>query len=208
MKSFCSFIAWLSVTGFCMLMAAALFSMFYVKPHVLVNLPIPNQGSQFNHYPDTVQLDCMARNIFFEAGNQSAKGKMMVGMVVLERTKSPHFPSTVCGVVEQANLTASGNIIKHECSFSWMCDGKQHVVDFDNPTVRQTWNQSYTIAKLVMSGKLRPHIDMSGVTHYHANYVKPDWARNKNYKLVAVVGNHMFYRWKKANLPKLQVAMN
>jgi spore germination cell wall hydrolase CwlJ-like protein len=205
MKTLCSIMAWLSTTFFCFLVAGALFQYFYILPHVIIPLAIPHQSSTVNEYVDTMQLDCLAQNVFFEARGENAKGKMFVAMVVMERTQSPHFPSTVCGVVKQTSMNESGK----GCQFSWTCDRIDHTVDLHNATVREEWMQSYVIARMVMIGQLKPSIDMAGVTHYHAKSVKPFWAKDhKDYKLVATVGNHMFYRWKKAMLPKLNVAMN
>lgn len=198
--------AYLSVCLFTTLVAAALFDMFYMQQHELINLPIPPATP--THFVDTRQLDCMAQNIYYEAQGESAQGKAMVGMVVIERTRSPHFPQSICGVVFQANTDTAGNIIKYQCSFSWVCDGKDHDIDLHNPIDRREWMQSYAIAKLVIAGKNKTKIDMDGVTHYHANYVKPYWSKDrKDYKMVARVGDHLFYRWSKAMLPKLNVAM-
>ena len=33
---------------------------------------------------------------------------------------------------------------------------------------------------------------VEGATHYHANYVKPNWSRV--YKLIAKIDDHIFYR--------------
>jgi spore germination cell wall hydrolase CwlJ-like protein len=200
--------AFLSVTGFCMLMSAAIWFGFIVNGRHHVPLSLPNASASLLRHDgiDSMELDCMARNVFFEARGESAKGKLMVASVVIQRTLSPHYPGTVCGVVTQANTDDFGRIIKNECSFSWMCDGQNHDIDLSNETIRREWMESYTISKLVMMGKLKPTIDMEGVTHYHADYVKPYWAKSKNYKVVAKVGEHIFYRWSKATLPKLTIA--
>jgi spore germination cell wall hydrolase CwlJ-like protein len=34
-----------------------------------------------------------------------------------------------------------------------------------------------------------------GATHYHADYVHPEWA--KDFHLVGRIGVHIFYRWDK-----------
>lgn len=206
LMAFSTFMAWVSFGLFASLMVAAMYEYIVIRPRIHVTIAIP--ADHYNHadYIDTVQLDCLARNVFFEASDQNAEGKMWVAMVVMERTQSPHFPSTICGVVNQANTDGYGNNIKYKCSFSWRCDGEQHDIDFTNAIVAKAWEQSYTIAKLVMTGKLKPKLDMEGVTHYHAIYVKPFWIKSKNYKLVARIGDHMFYRWSKATLPKLNVA--
>lgn len=209
MKTVLSIFAWLCTMAFCMLMAAAVFNMTIYNKRIHVNLPIPYAKTSQHPAYDAIQLDCLARNIFFEARGESAKGKEMVGFVVLERTKSPHFPNTICGVVTQANVNRHGKIIKHQCSFSWYCDGLNHSYNFSRPQVAKAWAQSYTIAKLIITGKLKPPAYMNGVTHYHAKYVYPYWARDhKDYRLVARVGDHLFYRWRKANMPKLELAAN
>lgn len=206
MTRLCSFMAWLSFALFSSLMIAAIYEYAILRPRVQVPLALPPNTQQQVKMLDMVELDCMARNVFFEARGENANGKMMVATVVLERTMSPHFPGTVCGVVNQANTDANGKIIKYQCSFSWVCDGEKHDIDFTNEAVAKEWEQSYTIAKLVMLGALKPKLDMEGVTHYHAKYVKPFWSKDKNYKMVARVGDHLFYRWKKATMPKLNVA--
>lgn len=209
MKTLCSLIAFISVATLCMLIAGGFFELFYLRPHVQINLPIPAQTSTAYDPLDHVQLDCLAHNIFFEARGESAKGKAMVGFVVMERTLSPHFPHTICGVVHQANTDKNGKIIKYKCSFSWYCDGKEHYVDFHNPISEKEWQQSYLIAKLIMLNQLKAPIDMAGVTNYHASYVKPFWSKDhKNFRLVAKIGDHLFYRWRKATYPKIELASN
>jgi spore germination cell wall hydrolase CwlJ-like protein len=34
-----------------------------------------------------------------------------------------------------------------------------------------------------------------GATHYHADYVKPSWAKTK--VRTTEIGDHIFYRWEK-----------
>jgi len=207
MKTFYGILAYVSVSLFTVLIASALFDMFYMRPHEYINLPIPPAGESAYH--DNSQLDCMAQNIYYEAQGESAMGKMMVAEVVIQRTLSPHFPASVCGVVFQANRDKAGYPLLHQCQFSWVCDGIDHDIDLNNVIDRKEWMESYSIAKLALAGQIKNNIDMSGVTHYHANYVKPFWSKDhKDYKLVARVGEHLFYRWKKATLPKLNIAMN
>ena len=45
---------------------------------------------------------CMAKNIYFEAGNQPLAGKLAVSHVVLNRVMSDAYPDNICGVVYQA----------------------------------------------------------------------------------------------------------
>ena len=203
MKTAYSLLAHASVALFAGLVGGAVFDMLYMHNHVSIPLPIPPEHVQSVMRLDTVQLDCMARDIFYEARGEKAMGKAMVGMAVLERTKSPHFPSTVCAVVKQGNVDDYGRKIRNQCSFSWTCDGKYHDDNFSEPTKQKEWEQSYIVAKLVMEGKIHVPFNTRGMTFYHALSVHPTWARDhKEYKVVAVVGHHVFYRWTKARTPR------
>ena len=51
-----------------------------------------------------VQLDCLARNIYHEAGSEPFEGKVAVAQVTINRTESGAFPSDICKVVYQKNV--------------------------------------------------------------------------------------------------------
>lgn len=122
-------------------------------------------------------LECMARNIYFEAGVEDLKGKIAVANVTMNRVKSRHYPGSVCGVVFQRNAKA--------CAFSWTCDAKGN-----QPPRNAIYQESVRLARLALSGALR---DVTGqADHYHADYVRPPW-RNSD-KLSARIGRHLFYR--------------
>ena len=57
---------------------------------------------------DPIQLECMAKNIYFEAAIESTAGKMAVAQVTLNRVRSPYYPNSVCGVVKQGKHYANG----------------------------------------------------------------------------------------------------
>ena len=206
MKTLCSFMALLSCMLFAWLVGSALFDLFYLKPHVQIPLPLP-MAAYIIHSDISEQTDCLAQDIYFEGQGETAKGKLMIGTVVIERTHSPHYPNTICGVVYEPGIDLHGNILKKGCQFSWTCDGNDHTIHIDNPIERKAWEQSYMIASLIIAGKLKPSIDMTGVTNYHARYVNPAWAHSKNFILIACVGEHLFYRWKKAMIPNNPIAM-
>ena len=134
---------------------------------------------------------CMALNIYHEANNQSMLGQIAVGQVVMNRVADSRFPDTVCEVVKQAVTHKGTNKpILFRCSFSWYCDGKKDEPDFDS----FAWREAKYHAHIVMSGKIV--IDVTqGATHYHATYVKPDWARTK--KRTTKIDKHIFYRWER-----------
>jgi spore germination cell wall hydrolase CwlJ-like protein len=61
---------------------------------------------------DQKELMCLARNIFYESGSESEKGKIAVGMVTLNRTQHPSFPNSVCDVVKQKTVFEKPREIK------------------------------------------------------------------------------------------------
>jgi hypothetical protein len=126
---------------------------------------------------------CLADAIYFEARGEHVRGQMAVAQVVLNRTFSGKYPSTVCGVVYQ-------NAHRHlACQFTFACDGIPDVVR--EPDM---WDRAKTIAAEMLDGKLwLPEVGKA--THYHAYWVRPGWVREmtKMHKL----GVHTFYRPRK-----------
>jgi N-acetylmuramoyl-L-alanine amidase len=148
------------------------------------------------------QLVCLAENIYHEARGQSIQGQVAVAMVTLNRVKSDMFPNTICDVVKQGphveswktrndpNLQDWERVYyprRHRCQFSWYCDGKH-----DRPAEVTSWCVSQAIAILITSRSGKIHDLTHGATHYHADYVNPDWADVN--KRVAIIGDHIFYK--------------
>lgn len=122
------------------------------------------------------EVDCLAKNIYFEAGSEPRVGKIAVAEVTMNRVRSKQFPRSVCGVVYQKN--------KNICQFSWVCqDGK--VI-----RSRKIWRESLQIAEnILISGH---NYGIVGTAKYfHADYVRPYWANQK--VLAKQIGNHVFY---------------
>jgi len=122
---------------------------------------------------------CLARAIYFEARSESRTGQIAVANVIMNRKVNRYYPNTVCRVVNQGAKRRTG------CQFSFRCDGQS-----DIPRNKKSWRASIEIANLVMEGKLRD-ARLRGVTHYHADYVYPKWA--KQFRRVAKIGKHIFY---------------
>ena len=150
-------------------------------------------------------VECLALNVYHEARNQGSAGLLAVSAVVLNRVKDPRFPNTICEVIEQGPTRESWKTrqtpdpndakfypIRHRCQFSWYCDGKSdEIPSFDG----DIFQLIYEYAELY----LRPDVILiditDGATHYHADYVYPEWRKSKT-KTVEI-GDHIFYRWEK-----------
>jgi spore germination cell wall hydrolase CwlJ-like protein len=125
---------------------------------------------------------CLAEVVYFEARSESEAGQAAVAQVVLNRMKSGLYPSSICGVVYQ-------NRHRHlACQFTFACEGKALRI-----TESESWESAKRIASAVLEG--RTYLaEVGGSTHYHADYVKPYWARRL--KKMDVIGRHVFYKLK------------
>ena len=135
---------------------------------------------------DPMELECMSKNIYFEASTESTAGKIAVGQVVLNRKDSISFPNTVCDVVYEGKHYKSGFPVRDRCQFSWYCDGKH-----DRPFRGKLWENSVELAKFLLESN--DLVDITdGATFYHADYISaPRWASAK-IKTVTI-DRHIFY---------------
>lgn len=127
------------------------------------------------------QLDCLARNVYYEAANESFEGKVAVAQVTLNRVESNKFAKTVCGVVYERNIVYQRVI----CQFSWYCEkGKAEL----QPKKSVAWAESQEVAKQVLLENFRLP-SLRSALFYHADYINPQWGLPK----VATIGRHIFY---------------
>jgi spore germination cell wall hydrolase CwlJ-like protein len=127
----------------------------------------------------TAEKRCLAEAIYFEARSESEDGRAAVAQVVLNRVKSGKYPRSVCGVVYQNRHR------KLACQFSFACEGKSLRI-----TEQQPWQAAERIAHGVYEGSIFVE-EVGEATHYHADYVRPHWARKL--KKLDVIGRHIFY---------------
>jgi spore germination cell wall hydrolase CwlJ-like protein len=142
---------------------------------------------------DDIELTWLAKNVYFEARNQGVAGQLAVAMVTLNRVSDKRYPNTIREVVTQGLTRASWLSgeqvpIKNKCQFSWYCDGKADTI--------ADWKTFGKIKKLLLTYMKNRStiIDITeGATHYHADYVMPDWAATKTKTIE--IADHIFYRW-------------
>jgi len=125
-------------------------------------------------------LDCLAMNIYKEAGHESFEGKVAVAQVTLNRASHPKFPNDICKVITQKNVIMDRVV----CQFSWYCDGLTSKKPND-----KAYSESYAVAKKVLLEGFRLD-SLNEALYYHAIYVKPQWP----YQKITQIGNHIFYR--------------
>jgi spore germination cell wall hydrolase CwlJ-like protein len=122
------------------------------------------------------EVECLAKNIYFEASGEPHKGKLAVAQVTMNRVRDSYYPRSVCGVVYQRT--------KATCQFSWVCEGKT------TPRDKKAWDESVKIAESILINKKDYNV-VGQAKHFHAVYVDPTWADTK--RVVSKIGNHVFY---------------
>jgi spore germination cell wall hydrolase CwlJ-like protein len=131
------------------------------------------------------QLDCLAINIYREAGHEPFEGKVGVAQVTMNRVKDGRFGNDVCGVVYQKNVVMERVV----CQFSWACDS----VHRNRPINKAAYNESYEVAKKVLLENFRLDV-LKDALYYHAVYVNPQWKLDK----IGKIGQHIFYKQKES----------
>lgn len=115
---------------------------------------------------------CLATAIFFEARSESLEGQLAVARVIINRSKSPRFAGSLCGVVRQPG------------QFGFVRRG---VIPEPN-TSRPAWKTSIAVAHVALDNAWTSEAE--GALYFHARRVSPGWSRQR----IAMIDNHVFYR--------------
>jgi spore germination cell wall hydrolase CwlJ-like protein len=129
----------------------------------------------------TRQLDCLTKNIYWEAASEPFEGKVAVAQVTMNRVESGRFGEGVCGVVYQKS-NYFGKII---CQFSWACETTHKI----RPVYPALYRESEEVAKKVLLENFRLST-MRDALYYHADYINPNWGKKK----INQIGRHIFYK--------------
>ena len=126
------------------------------------------------------QLECLTRNIYWEAASEPFEGKVAVAQVTMNRVASGKFGDSVCGVIYQKNVFYEKVI----CQFSWVCETTHQV----RPIYKPLWQESELVAKKVLLENFRLP-GLQNALYYHADYVSPGWKLPR----IDQIGRHIFY---------------
>jgi spore germination cell wall hydrolase CwlJ-like protein len=129
------------------------------------------------------QLECLAMNIYREAGHESFEGKVAVAQVTMNRVKDGRFGDDVCGVIYKKNVVME----KVVCQFSWACDSAAKA----RPVNQSAYRESYEVAKKVLLEGFQLSV-LKDALYFHATHINPQWSLDK----IGQIGNHIFYRQK------------
>lgn len=117
------------------------------------------------------EIFCLAKNIYHEARGEPFEGQLAVAQVTMNRVAAGTFNKTVCGVVYAHS------------QFSWTLESRRRVTDV------KAWESAVDIAAAVLTGAVR--LPDFKALYFHTKQVNPRWNRKK--RVVAVIGNHIFY---------------
>lgn len=149
---------------------------------VQAKLPTPEDEVQLSK-----EIECLAKNIYFEARGEKELGKRAVAHVTINRMKSKRFPNSICKVVYQANRDANGNVKKHQCQFSWYCDGYS-----DKVRNKALWDEIVSLSTSIVKEYEKQEDPTQGAVMYHATHMTPYWA--KSFTKTVKIDKHQFYK--------------
>lgn len=133
---------------------------------------VVSSGETLTH--ENIDIFCLAKNIYHEAGHEPIEGKYAVAQVTLNRVHHPYYPNTICEVVMDP------------WQFSWANNRSKRWTHPKGPH----WEEAKRIATLVIEQGYR-HSGLDRVKYYHADYVHPRWANQ--FAMRKVIGRHIFY---------------
>jgi spore germination cell wall hydrolase CwlJ-like protein len=142
---------------------------------------LPFSGEARSEDDKLRSLECLTQAIYYEAASESEDGQRAVAQVVLNRVRHSAYPNTVCGVIYQGSERRTG------CQFTFTCDGS-----LARRPAAFPWARARRIAAEALAGEV--YGPVGNATHYHTTSILPYWAHSLT--RAAVVGAHVFYRWK------------
>lgn len=128
------------------------------------------------------EIDLIARTVFGEArGEKSIHALQAIAHVILNRVKDHrNWPNSVQAVILQKNQFSCWN--EQDPNYYAI-----QSVTFNNPDFRQAYQA--TLLALLSDTDIT-----HGANHYHARWVNPTWAQQKNMLRVAEIHQHIFYK--------------
>ncbi|MDB5688858.1 MAG: cell wall hydrolase SleB [Sphingomonas bacterium] len=118
------------------------------------------------------ELECMAKVVHHEAGNQSRRGQLAVAQTILNRIQSGRFADTICGVANQP-----GQFFR--------------TAAYDPDRSGAQWQSALSVSRQARRGEAA---DVApGALFFRASYASANrFFRSR--QQVATLGDHVFYR--------------
>ena len=118
------------------------------------------------------EMRCLASAVYYEAKSESLAGQLAVARVIINRSNSGRFASSLCGVVRQPS------------QFSFVRGG-----NVPQPrTNSEDWQDAVAISQIALKDAWKNPAE--GALFFHARRVSPGWGKPR----LASIDNHIFYR--------------
>lgn len=141
------------------------------------------QSNEQVHYTAN-DMNCLAENVYYEAGIEPLEGKYAVAQVTLNRLKTGYWGKSICKVVHA------------KAQFSWTLKKKRLAPK------GVFWEESQSIARNVLKNGVRVR-PLQQSLMYHADYIpNPKWADQK--QRITKIGQHIFYERAKGQTLKVE----
>lgn len=127
---------------------------------------------------------CLALNVYHEARGESLTGQHAVAQVTMNR--ADRDPSKICNVVFKPKQFSWANELTARKGADRARLAQKYV-----PKDDKAWQLAKSIAHHTVSGHVKDFTN--GARFYHTVAVRPIW--RKEFKLVAVIGQHKFYAY-------------
>ena len=119
--------------------------------------------------PLDAEAKCLTRAVFFEARGEPLEGQLAVAQVILNRSTSGKYPSSVCGVIDQPRQFTFARRAMNTGTSDYRIAQAIAVI-----AQAERWLQ---VAPRALS--------------FHASHVAPGWGGMQR---ISRIGNHVFYR--------------
>lgn len=123
------------------------------------------QVSKHTYLSHKASVGCLTDALFYESRNQSERGNKLVAQVVVNRSRSPHFPDTVCKVLKQR--------VKGRYQYSYHLN-KDKTLHLKRKN-RDTYQKLYNIANKVLTDNFEGRRILTKAQYYKRCDVKSEF---------------------------------
>ena len=126
-------------------------------------------------------VECLAEALWYESRGESNRGNKLIAQVVVNRTRSPHFPDTVCKVIKQK---IKG---RYQYSYHHLPNTRKHLLKKN----QATYNKMYRIADKVLTDNFEKRKILTKAQYYKVCDVESEFFDTLKY--LGREGAHCFF---------------
>ena len=128
-------------------------------------------------------------------GGESTDNGFKIGLLLPESKTAryeafdkPYIEAKLKSLCPKCEVVYQNADKRDACQFSFACDGQPESISEPD-----AWATAMTLAKKIVTDEKTMYLaEVSASTHYHATYVRPDWAGDM--QKIDKIGTHIFYK--------------